>query len=35
MQVLALLGSRDLHPSTGELLDELGKACMMGRGTEA
>ena len=25
MQVVALLGSRDLHPSTGELLDELGK----------
>jgi DNA-binding transcriptional LysR family regulator len=29
MQVVALLGSRDLHPSTGELLDELGKTCLM------
>lgn len=29
MQVLALLGLRELHPSTGELLDELGKACMV------
>jgi DNA-binding transcriptional LysR family regulator len=27
MQVLALHGSRDLHPSTRELLDELGNAC--------
>jgi DNA-binding transcriptional LysR family regulator len=29
MQVVALLGSRDLHPSTGELLDELGKTCLI------
>jgi DNA-binding transcriptional LysR family regulator len=29
MQVVALLGSRELHPSTGELLDELGKACLI------
>lgn len=29
MQVVALLGARDLHPSTGELLDELGKTCLM------
>jgi DNA-binding transcriptional LysR family regulator len=29
MQVVALLGSRALHPSTGELLDELGKACLI------
>jgi DNA-binding transcriptional LysR family regulator len=35
MQVLALLGARDLHPSTGELLDELGKACLIRRETEA
>ena len=28
MQVLALVGPRDHHPSTGELLDELGNACM-------
>ena len=27
MQVLALLGSRDVHPSTAELLEELAKAC--------
>jgi DNA-binding transcriptional LysR family regulator len=29
MQVVALLGPRDLHPSTAELLDELGKACLI------
>jgi len=29
MQIVALLGSRDLHPSTGELLGELGKACLI------
>lgn len=29
MQVVALMGSRDLHPSTGELLDELGKTCLI------
>jgi DNA-binding transcriptional LysR family regulator len=29
MQVLALLGSRDLHPSMGELLDEMGKTSLI------
>ena len=29
MQVVALLGSRALHPSMGELLDELGKTCLI------
>jgi DNA-binding transcriptional LysR family regulator len=29
MQIVALLGSVDLHPSTGELLDEVGKACLI------
>ena len=31
MQVVALLGARDLHPSTEELLDELGRACLIPR----